>query len=557
MDQKMIAMKDSSVFDANVFLEKFELFADTPGAVSTFRELILELAFQGKLVARRSEDYDKQWEEISADIAVTEEAEYSYLRFSIPDEWSWTSLRNVGETKPRNTVDDQTIVGFSPMARIPVSFAENPTFEEREWGEVKKGFTHFQDGDVVVAKITPCFQNGKSAVMRELPNGLGAGTTELHVVRPDDKIADAKYLLLFVKSPWFLARGIPLMTGSAGQKRVPYKYFADSPLPLPPLAEQKRIVAKVDELMGLCDRLEAEQAERQTRHAALSRAALARFADDPTVENLRFLFHESFDISLGQLRSAICELAVRGKLGAQFAGDESVHGLVAQIDKERRAAKAKSFPEPGGNEIPFEVPPSWKWTRIGNIALTSDSGWSPQCNSRPREGEEWGVLKVSAVTWGMFQHVENKALRPGLVPRSECEVQSGDYLLSRANTSELVARSVVVDSTPPKLMMSDKIVRFHFPESVDKHYVHLVNMSKASREFYARNASGTSSSMKNVSRQVMNMLPIALPPQPEQKRIVAKVNQLMALVDELDQQLTESQSKAEQLMEAVVADLVR
>ena len=134
----------------------------------------------------------------------------------------------------------------------------------RPWGEIKKGYTHFAEGDVGLAKITPCFENGKSAVFRNLTGGIGAGTTELHIVRPLSAHPD--YILLFLKSPHFIQTGIPKMTGTAGQKRVPTEYFAYSPFPLPPLAEQHRIVAKVDELMVLCDRLEASlTASDQTR----------------------------------------------------------------------------------------------------------------------------------------------------------------------------------------------------------------------------------------------------------------------------------------------------
>ncbi|MBL0171689.1 MAG: hypothetical protein IPP90_13375 [Gemmatimonadaceae bacterium] len=108
--------------------------------------------------------------------------------------------------------------------------------------EKSKAYTHFAEGDVALAKITPCFKNGKSTVFRNLTNGIGAGTTELHVVRPI--IVVPEYVLAYLKSPSFVNEGIPRMTGTAGQKRVPSDYFANTPLPLPPLAEQHRIVTR-------------------------------------------------------------------------------------------------------------------------------------------------------------------------------------------------------------------------------------------------------------------------------------------------------------------------
>jgi type I restriction enzyme S subunit len=143
--------------------------------------------------------------------------------------------------------------GFIPMAQISENFSTPHTFELRPWGEIKKGYTHVRNGDVALAKITPCFENGKSTIIAGLPNEIGAGTTEIHVVRPI--MVDPSYILLFLNSPFFVLNGIPRMTGTAGQKRLPTHYFSHFPFPLPPLPEQKRIVRKVQHLMSLCDQL--------------------------------------------------------------------------------------------------------------------------------------------------------------------------------------------------------------------------------------------------------------------------------------------------------------
>jgi type I restriction enzyme S subunit len=343
------------------------------------------------------------------------------------------------------------------------------------------------------------------------------------------------------------------------------KALASIPIPLPPLAEQKRIVAKVDALMAQCDRLEEQLRERDTRQAELARAALARFAEAPTPANLSLLFdplpHSKFNIqnstfiTPADLRKTILTLAVQGKLVPQDPNDEPAEELIARIAQQRRAKKAKDYSPVDSAAVPFEAPYSWSWVRLGNLALSSDSGWSPQCGSESRSGNEWGVLKVSAVSWGGFDPEANKALPSGMAPRPECEVRPGDFLLSRANTEELVARSVVVEHTPPRLMMSDKIVRFTFPDDIVKAFINLANLSEPSREYYIRNASGTSSSMKNIGREVMCNLPIALPPLAEQRRIVAKVDQLMALLDEWEARLTATRTTATHLRDALVAEL--
>jgi len=529
------------------FFEKFDLFADCPNAVQKMRELILELAVQGKLVEQREED--------SLPCAVSNKAICADVPFEVPASWIWTRLSALGDTKPRNTCDDSLKYSFVPMTFIPAGFGWDVRSEQRLWGDIKKGYTHFQDNDVVMAKITPCFENGKSAVMAGLYGGCGAGTTELHVFRPEIQDVYSRYVLIYLKTRGFIDRGVPRMTGSAGQKRVPHDYFANSPLPLPPLAEQKRIVAKVDELMALCDALEAQQKERETKRAALAKAALAAFAEAPSPQSLELLFHPSYAIDPSDLRKSILTLAVQGKLVEQREEEGDADSLIAAISNQRKSINAKNYSQVSEDEWFFDVPESWRWIRMGNISLQSDSGWSPQCLAESRVGNAWGVLKVSAVSWGVFDPEANKALPSGMEIRDDCEVKDGDFLLSRANTEELVARSVVVGRTPPHLMMSDKIVRFQFPSEIEKGYINLVNSSAPAREYYARNASGTSSSMKNVGRKVMCELPVPLPPLAEQKRIVAKVDELMVLVDRLDAKVKAAQETGARLLEAMVAEL--
>ncbi|RWT27241.1 restriction endonuclease subunit S [Aeromonas caviae] len=264
-----------------------------------------------------------------------------------------------------------------------------------------------------------------------------------------------------------------------------------------------------------------------------------------------------------KLRELILELAVRGKLVPQDPNDEPASVLLeriavekARLVKEGKIKKPKALPEIGEEEKPFELPEGWEWCRLDELSLTSEAGWSPQCDNTPRKNEQWGVLKVSAVTWGKFLAEENKALPEPLEPKPEYEVLPGDFLISRANTAELVARAVIAPAnTPCKLMMSDKIIRFRFSHFVNSSYICLANGSCTSREYYSRVAGGTSSSMKNVSRLQIQNLVIALPPLSEQKRILDNCEKLMALCDQLELR-SESQLAAHQtLVEALLATL--
>ncbi len=167
-----------------------------------------------------------------------------------------------------------------------------------------------------------------------------------------------------------------------------------------------------------------------------------------------------------------------------------------------------------------------------------------------------GVLKVSAVSWDVFKPEENKALPSTTKPPERSLVRTGDFLISRANTAELVGRSVLVDIKPERLIMSDKIIRCEFAPSVDRRYVMYFNRTSTARTHYIANASGTSDSMKNLSREAILHVPMPLPPAAEQKRIVAKVDQLMALIDNLEVKLRQRDDRAGRLVQAVVGEMV-
>jgi len=170
-------------------------------------------------------------------------------------------------------------VSFVPMPLISNRTDGAHNAETRRWGEIKKGYTHFANGDVGLAKITPCFENEKAVVFEDLESGVGAGTTELHIARPLIDDIDRRFLLLTMKTPSYLENGEAKMTGTAGQKRVPRSYFELTPFALPPISEQKRIVAKVDELIALCEQLKsclanAAETQRNLADAITLKAAI-------------------------------------------------------------------------------------------------------------------------------------------------------------------------------------------------------------------------------------------------------------------------------------------
>jgi type I restriction enzyme, S subunit len=535
-----------------VLLRKFALFVEAPNAVTKVRELLLELAVRGGLSERVPTDQnDPAWRELAAHSEQGVELAQT-SPFEIPDGWRWVRLNDLGQTKVRNNVADETPVSFVPMTLIPSRYGLAPQSEARTWGAVKKAFTHFADGDVVMAKITPCFENGKSAVMRDLIGGVGAGTTELHVFRRSTTAIAPEFALIYLKTRGFITRGEPRMTGSAGQKRVPHDYFAESPFPLPPPAEQKRIVAKVDELMALCDRLEAQQEQRETRHVALARASLARFAEAPTPGNLQFLFHKSYTISPSDLRRSILTLAIQGKLVRQNPDDGTAMELLAAVLNERESHSAGRRPkEPAsadGDGEPYDIPATWAWAQLGRIALRIQYGYTASANT------DRVAVRMLRIT-----DIQNNRVDWSRVPG--CDIEEGEverYLLAKddiliARTGGTIGKSFIMPDAPVKSVFASYLIRVTPPRSISAPYLKLALESPLYWSQLRGMSAGTG--QPNVNGQALGRLSFPLPPVAEQRRIVAKVDELMAFCDRLESQLAASRGAATNLLDAIVAAL--
>ena len=321
---------------------------------------ILQLAIQGKLVEQRPEEGTAQelYEQIQAEKQrlikvgklkkekplpeITEEEK----PFEIPEGWMWVRLREITCLNPKNDLPDELEVSFIPMALIDDGYRNSHFFEIKTWGSIKKGFTHFADGDIGIAKITPCFQNRKSVIFCNLKNRYGAGTTELSIVRVVNDLLSRDFLLYFFKSAYFIENGVKSFTGTAGQQRIHKDYLATCVLPLPPLAEQKRIVAKIGELLPLVDRYE----QAWTKLEDFNR----RFPED--------------------MKKSILQQAIQGKLVEQRPEEGTAQELYAQIQAEKRRLikegkikKEKPLPEIAEDEKPFEIPEGWMWVRLGQI----------------------------------------------------------------------------------------------------------------------------------------------------------------------------------------------
>ena len=182
----------------------------------------------------------------------------SEIHYDIPEGWTVERLKNLYSVNPKNDIaNDETIVSFVPMNLINDRFLYNCTYELKQWKDCKKGFTHFADGDLGFAKISPCFENRKSVVFSNLKNGYGAGTTELYILRNFCEGLNPEYAILFLKSESFIERGVDTYSGTVGQQRIDKNIMMDTIIPIPPQNEQQRIADRVKQLFSILDSIQA------------------------------------------------------------------------------------------------------------------------------------------------------------------------------------------------------------------------------------------------------------------------------------------------------------
>ena len=223
---------------------------------------------------------------------------YENMPFEVPEGWEWCQVSDIFELNPKNDVPDDTQSGFIPMACVDDGFGYAHSFETRLWGEIRKGYSHFQNGDIGIAKISPCFENRKSTIFYDLPNGIGAGTTELTVLR--GCCVNTEFYLYLFQSEWYIFEGTKEFKGVVGQQRVNKEIFTTLLIPLPPIEEQNRIVTKIKKWFSLIDTLETAKEDLQT--------------------------------SITQVKSKILNLAIHGKLVPQDPNDEPAIELLKRIN---------------------------------------------------------------------------------------------------------------------------------------------------------------------------------------------------------------------------------
>jgi len=305
----------------------------------------------------------------------------------------------------------------------------------------------------------------------------------------------------------------------------------------------------VDELMALCDRLEAQQQEREQQHTALSRASLARFADAPNPANLQLLFHKSYTIPPADLRKSILDLAVYGKLAAPAPGDDEI----PSIDEFRQVASSLAnhlglrVPKESLDEAkpPFDVPGHWRWMALADLGA-AQTGTTPSKNDHKAFNGDIPFIKPADILPDGIDYSNESLSRYGAESGSRL-APAGSLLMVCIGT---IGKCNLIER---ECAFNQQINSLSPVQWVDSKYLLFAVRAPYFQEAAWKKSSSTTIAILNKSKWLS--IPVPIPPLAEQHRIVAKVDQLMALVDALETQLSASRATAKNLLDALVAEL--
>ena len=328
------------------------------------------------------------------------------------------------------------------------------------------------------------------------------------------------------------------------------------PFGLPPLAEQHRIVTKVDELMGLCGRWEAARAERETTRNRLATASLARLnAPDP--DPATFQNHAAFALEnlaplttrpdqINALRQTILNLAVRGKLVPQNSTDETASILLERVVE----AKGRSRRKIDNISELYVLPATWTWAALDKLITTGpQNGISPKPTTQTDAPK---AITLTATTSGTFKPNNFKHVEADVSDDSDLWLSDGDLIFQRGNTREYVGIAAIYHGPSKTFLFPDLMMRVRVSPLVNLRFVHLAAISPPARAYFSENASGAQATMPKINQATLVSLPIPLPPLAEQHRIVAKVDELMRLCNRLEESLTTSTDTRRRLFDAAL-----
>ncbi|MBZ5489885.1 MAG: restriction endonuclease subunit S [Acidobacteriia bacterium] len=449
----------------------------------------------------------------------------------LPEGWVLALLPEVCELNPpkpaANALPPGADVSFVPMPAVDADLGAITKAEKRPFVKVRKGYTAFRDNDVLMAKITPCMENGKAAVARGLENGLGFGSTEFHVFRSNGAILP-DYLYHFIRQDSFRRSAENEMTGSVGQKRVPVDFLEETSIPVPPLPEQERIIQKLNQLVN---------------NTRLVRNRLHKL---PKI--------------LKHLREAVLAAACSGKLTVEWRREhpdvEPASSLLKRIVLSRkgqksRDARGRQESSDGDDEVNrWDIPEMWEWCRVDQIATVSLGGTPSR-----KVAAYWG----GDIAWVSSGEVANCRIRKtnetisdlGLEKSNAKLYPRGTVLIAMIGEGKTRGQAAILEiEACTNQNAAGLIVE---PGTVNSEYVWLWALS----EYERTRAVGRGGNQPALNGEKVRNLEVPLPPVEEQQEIVRRVEALFKLADAIEKRVATVSFRAERLTQAILAKALR
>ena len=545
--------------NAEQLLTHFDRIADAPDAIPRLRRFILDLAVRGKLVEQDPTDEPasellKQIAEGKKRLIETEairkpkvlaSVSTSEVPFCLPGLWTWTRTDDLSpwsltdgdwiETKNQSENGRVRLIQLADIG--DGSFLNKSARFITEETERRLNCTRLEAGDVLIARLPNPI--GRACIFPDI--GQPAITAvDVAILRLDSNL-NRNFVALALNAPT-TRRQVEAYGKGTTRFRVSTGHLKTILIPIPPLAEQHRIVAKVDELMALCDRLETARREREATRDRLTAASLARLnAPDPGPAV--FQNHAAFALNnltplttrpdqIKALRQTVLNLAVRGKLVEQDPSDEPVSEL---LKREKSAV-----PSTG----PFELPASWAWANVGTVA---DSRLGKMLDKAKNKGTPRRYLRNINVRWFDFDLSDLLEMRFEDSELPEFALRFGDVMICEGGEP---GRAAVWDARVTDIYFQKAIHRVRFVDFVDSEF--FVKALRASADDGRLVESFTGTGIKHFTGKGLAEYLFPLPPLAEQHRIVAKVDELMALCDQLEASLATGNETRGQLVEAML-----
>ena len=460
----------------------------------------------------------------------------------LPEQWCLARVGDLIEMDPWNDCLDDVDIGFVPLARLGVRYRSHHTFETRKWRDVKRGYKHFANDDVLLARITPSFENGKAGIARDLPNGLGAGSTEYFVCRPISSGMLPDYLLAHFKTERFLEQGASVMSGAVGQQRVPRQFVLDSPIPLAPLNEQRRIVDKLHAVLAPVDAC----LECLDRVATILRRYRQSVLGAATSGKLTEAWRETAGTECDSR-----ELLERVRDGHREFAAKGTRAWMG-VDGSTRKRRPYVIPDPAHPSDTSELPVSWAWGSGGELVEPGNEIVYGIVQPGPKMNEGIRYVRGTDIQGGKIVVDQLCRTTPEIAARySRSSLRGGDVLLG-------IIRSTKVAIVPAALAGSNitqGTARFRPSKVIRTKYLAIALDAPATQEWLHERYRGID--MPGLNLADVRRVPIPLPPIEEQAEIIRCVDELLSVGERVCQSYSRARNCLDRLAPSLFARAFR